>query len=303
MITVVIPTRNRSKDLRVVLRRIAEQILSVDEVIIVDSSDFFEPILVESSWPFSIQHHLTKIQSAAVQRSIGMDKVSANCEFLAFLDDDVEPAPSYTYSLLDSLQKGGGIGISGVVVNCHKGTKTREKPNGVFGKLQVFFGLDSNVDGKLLPSGVNVPVRKDQGRIQEVDWLIGCSIWRFSLIRHLRFESDFTGQSLGEDVAFSSKASKFGKLLVDPNVHLLHNESQIGRPVGREFWSMWVVNRKRIIEIATGRSEFLFHYHLANFGQFVTLMYTSLFSESSSRNSALGILDGYRKLANTKTPK
>ena len=244
MISVVIPTRNRPAELNVVLQKIAEQSLSVSEVIVVDSSDFATPISPESTGGFKLTHKYTKVKSASIQRNIGIELVSDKCDFLCLLDDDVEPERDYLSTLIANLSSLGGIGISGIALNPKMTHILRQKPKGLFGKLQKFFGLDSDQDGELLKSGVNIPVRSYSGKTQEVEWLIGCSIWKFQEISSLRFESDFMGQSLCEDVIYSLRASKLGKLLVDPSVHLKHHESDVGRPIGIEFWTMWVVNRK-----------------------------------------------------------
>lgn len=296
MITVVIPTRNRPTDLAVVLQKISEQSLPVEEVVIVDSSDVQVPIPRNPAWTFVLRHQTTKIKSAAVQRNIGIEHISEKCKYLCFLDDDVLPGPQYLNELIGVLEKAGGVGISGVAMNLSLDRKKREKPSGVFGKLQAFFRLDSDQDGVLLKSGVNIPVRSLSGEIQEVEWLIGCSVWDFKAVAGLRFESDFMGQSLCEDVIFSLRASKLGKLFVNPNVHLIHLESEIGRPVGSEFWSMWVVNRKRLVEIASNRKSFEVEYHLANFGQFLTLIYVGVFLKKTSKFAAFGIISGYIQL-------
>jgi hypothetical protein len=162
--------------------------------------------------------------------------------------------------------------------------------------LQRFFGLDSTKDGALLKSGVNIPIRTYEGDIQEVEWLIGCSVWKFNKISDLRFEPDFVGQSLGEDVIFSFRASLRGKLFVDPRVHLSHTESAIGRPIGLEFWSMWVVNRKRIVDLFGRNPLHAAKYHFANLGQFVSLFYSEVFTHRKAPLQALGIPLGYLRL-------
>jgi len=296
VISVVIPTRNRPTNLAAILQKISEQSLPIDEVVIVDSSDSVAPIQLDSTWTFVLQHQTTKIRSAAHQRNIGIELISEKCEYLCFLDDDVLPGPEYLSELIGNLRKMGGIGISGIAINPSLETKKREKPLGAFGTLQKFFKLDSDLDGVLLKSGVNIPVRSFSGDLQEVEWLIGCSVWKFQEITSLRFESDFMGQSLCEDVIYSLRASNLGKLYVDPNVHLIHLESKIGRPTGAEFWAMWVVNRKRLVEIANNGKSFEAQYHLANFGQFITLIYTSIFLKRTSIFAALGIILGYQKL-------
>ena len=300
MISVIIPTRNRHEDLHVVLSRISSQTTKVSEVIVIDSSDSFIPIEGVVNWGFNLKHHHVNIKSAAIQRNIGLDLVSPECEFLSFLDDDVEPNPEYLSQLISGLLKMGGIGISGIALNPLKKENLRIKPKGFYGAVQRMFGLDSNEDGKLLLSGVNIPIRTYTGNSQEVEWLIGCSVWKFKSVFDLRFESDFFGQSLSEDVIFSIRARERGKLFVDPSVHLDHSESEVGRSKGSDFWSMWVVNRKRVVDIASnGKSNYL-RFHFANLGQFISLIYGGLITRRTLSFDFMGIPFGYWQLITRK---
>ena len=300
MISVVIPTRNRPEDLHVVLRRISSQTTKVSEVIIIDASDTFVPIEGAVSWGFNLLHKHVNVRSAAIQRNIGLELVSPKCEFLSFLDDDVEPTSEYMSQLTSGLLKMGGIGISGIALNPSKKENLRIKPKGFYGVIQRIFGLDSKKDGMLLRSGVNIPIRTYIGDCQEVEWLIGCSVWKFKSVVDLRFESDFYGQSLSEDVIFSIRARERGKLFVDPNVHLAHSESEVGRPVGSDFWSMWVVNRRRVVNIASKGKSNYFRFHIANLGQFISLIYVGLITKRILSFDFMGIPFGYWQLITRK---
>jgi GT2 family glycosyltransferase len=270
--------------------------LKVAEVIIIDSSDLFFAIEDSPDWGFRFQHRHVSIKSAAVQRNIGMDLISRECDFLCFLDDDVRPDPDYVSTLISGLNKTGAVGVSGIALNPLKNESLRRKPRGLFGNLQRIFGLDSNLDGKLLGSGVNIPVRIYSGDIQEVEWLIGCSIWRYKKVYDLRFEADFAGQSLSEDVIFSIRANERGQLFVDPNVHLSHTESEVGRPRGADFWSMWVENRKRVVDVSSkGKSNYV-RFHFANFGQFISLIYSGILVKKTLSFDFIGIPLGYMRL-------
>jgi len=296
VITVIIPTCNRPVELETLLEKISHQTKGVTSVLIIDSSDNPFRIVSSNRWTFDLSIHHVTIKSAAVQRNIGLEMLSRDCEYLCFLDDDVEPHPDYIYRLVDGLEKTKGIGISGIALNPTKRDSLRTKPRGLYGNLQRFFGLDSVRDGALLKSGINIPIRRYDGEIQEVEWLIGCSVWKFNVISDLRFESDFMGQSLSEDVIFSHRARQRGRLFVDPTVHLNHSESEIGRPKGIEFWSMWVINRKRLVDLFDKNTLHLLSYHFANFGQFLSLIYSGVFVRGGSTPQALGIPMGYIRL-------
>jgi hypothetical protein len=225
-----------------------------------------------------------------------MGYVSEDCTYLSFLDDDVKPSADYLSNLVKGLEMSHGIGISGIARNPNKGNVHRIPPKGIFGLTQRFFWLDSLVDGKLLKSGVNIPVRHYSGSLRKVDWLIGCSVWDYKKVVDIRFESDFQGASLSEDVIFSVRASEFGDLFVDPSTHLLHTESEIGRQKGASFWKMWVVNRKRLVQVMSRNKPNYFQFHLANFGQMLSLFYSGFRNKTLSDGALFGIVQGYKQL-------
>lgn len=270
--------------------------MPINEVIVIDSSD--QKTCVESNFGADVrfEHIQVTIKSAAIQRNLGMDLVSDKCDFLCFLDDDVLPDSSYISRLVSGLIQSQGIGISGLALNPKKVNSIRREPVGFFGLVQRLFFLDSKRDGVLLKSGVNIPIRNYSGEITKVEWLIGCALWDFKKVSKIRFESDFLGQSLNEDVIFSIRAAEHGNLFVNPRIHLSHTESIIGRPINEDFWKMWVLNRRRLVRIFyQGKPNFIY-YHIANFGQFISLVYAGFRNMDFKNRAPLGILLAYKVL-------
>jgi len=141
-------------------------------------------------------------------------------------------------------------------------------------------------------AAINTPVRCTEGII-EVEWLIGCSVWRFSQVNDLRFEEDFSGQSIFEDVIFSTRAAKKGILLVNSHVkfdHLLAIES---RPNSLEHYRSWVVNRYRLKTISPESID-TWRFTLVNFLMLLSLAMRAHFL------GALGILLGSLELLRKK---
>ena len=296
----VIPTCNRPGELEILLNKLSLQTANIAEVVVVDSSDTPVCIKFSNTWKFNLKIQHVSIKSAAIQRNIGKDMISKDCDYLCYLDDDVQPDPTYISRLIAGMEEKQAVGISGIAINPSKKGALRRKPSGFFGFARRFFKLDSLREGVLLKSGINIPIRRYEGNLQQVEWLIGCAVWRFQVVSDLSFESDFIGQSLNEDVIFSFRASLRGPLFVDPTIHLNHFESEIARPKGYEFWSMWVINRKRLIEISTeGRLRFA-SFHFSNFGQFLSLVFSGARKGARSPFQAFGILLGYLRLIQRK---
>jgi glycosyltransferase involved in cell wall biosynthesis len=244
-IAVVIPTRNRSEYVKEILRDLELQSLHPEITIIVDSSDeTFEPKFAYTN----LKIIPTKIKSAAVQRNIGLDYLQNFpkwFDFVAFLDDDIRIDSDYLEKLSQLLlDRAEVIGTSGLALSTNE-AKLRKN------RLLNWIGY-SGKEGELTKAAINIPVRNQSEEV-EVEWLIGCSLWRLSKLDTIRFQSDFTGQSIFEDVIFSVEASRIGKLFVDPKVEIHHLLAQENRPRSYLHYSSWVKNRFRLIRVEPGK--------------------------------------------------
>ena len=268
---------------------ITPQLADGDELIIVDSSD---PELLSKSLTTApkVKYLTTEIRSAAVQRNIGLDHLGIS-RYTFFLDDDTIPNKNYFEKCISILDESNAIGVSGIALNPKSGV-LRSYPKGMIGAYYRFFLLDSMKDGVLLKSGVNIPVRKYLGDSYQVDWLIGCSGWLTEKIGDTRFESDFLGQSLSEDVIFSVRMRKKGLIVTDPSIILTHDESEIARPSKDEFWKMWMINRYRLIGVASFGIAGALCYWWANLGQLGILCYSKFRKQNYSSGSIKGLLTG-----------
>jgi glycosyltransferase involved in cell wall biosynthesis len=289
--SIVIPTRNREELLNKLLASIDFQDSRLVEVIVVDSSD-------KPSKPFSNQTKIkyihTAIKSAATQRNIGIDNLQEMIQNVFFVDDDVILPKNYFNQLNECLSDEETIGASGLAVN-HSENNIRGKPRGVSGLYRRIFLLDSKQDGALLSSAINVPVRskKDSlGSVVDTEWLIGCSAWKSTIFNEFRFENKFMGQSLGEDVLFSSKTKQKGKLKVNKDIIIDHLESEIERPNQENFYKMWISNRFEISK-QLHLSWFNVAFHWANFGKCIITTIRWDLDQDSKRSIIKGIILGY----------
>jgi glycosyltransferase involved in cell wall biosynthesis len=291
--SIIVPTRNRPN----LLKDLLESLNGIDndfEIIVVDSSD--TPIQDEfKPLNCSLIYIHTNIKSAAIQRNIGLDNLSPKSEFVFFLDDDVRIPTNYFEDLIQLLREFKAVGASGIAVNLNKNI-IRAKPSNLIGFLHRMFLLDSMDDGKLLKSGVNIPCRKGSVENVESEWLIACSVWKTDFIKETRFEKDFMGASLAEDVIFSVKMRKKGKLVTTTKILLNHFEDPNGRPNSREFWKMWVINRLRVIRSANFGIIGYLAYSWANLGQTLVFILGLLRRKPGSTLSLMGIIDGYKHI-------
>ena len=288
--TVVIPTRNREKLLLGLIKKLTSYETPFLQVIVIDSSDKLIEIDETVKFPFELIYRHTLICSAAYQRNLGLSLVNADTGYIAFLDDDVIPGDNYFESLIKTLETHSGIGISGIAVD-YSIPKSKGLNSQFAFKFKKKLGLTGTNQGGVLPSGVAIPVSKTSSEIVFSSWLIGCSIWKFSAMKHLRFEN-FVGQSLSEDVIFSMRANCLGQLIVDPREILEHSQEVSGRPNSFNFWRMWVTNRRKLIQLFQGSGMSYRGFYLANFGQLIIQIFKMLGGNLESGKGALGIIVG-----------
>ena len=293
--SIIVPTRNRKELLINLIKTINLEDENLTELIIVDSSDRN----IESEIAIldkKIRYLFTDIRSASIQRNLGVKHASKNSKYIFFLDDDVKPDKDYFKSLLSTIKQNSAIGASGIALGPKfYSSAKRSYFNSIFKRL---FLLDSKIGGSLLKSAVNIPIQgnlKEGVEIYDAQWLIGCSIWDIEIFTKINFPTNFFGQSLGEDVLFSSKAKEFGKLVVNSKIILQHSMSETERPNKKEHYLMWVRNRF-IISKELKLSKFNILYHWANLGMFINIFLNIPIKRSESLNSMMGIFLGYKTI-------
>jgi len=71
-------------------------------------------------------------------------------------------------------------------------------------------------------------------------------MWKTAIVAELRFNDDFVGYSMGEDVDFSLRARRRGKLIMAPAARLRHLQPAGGRPDGFRLGYFSIYNRYQI---------------------------------------------------------
>jgi GT2 family glycosyltransferase len=295
--SIIIPTRNRHE----LLQNLIQSINLLDEnlikIIIVDSSDDEnKSLFLKNS---KISYIYTNIRSASIQRNIGIKSLPLESKLTFFLDDDVKIEKNYFDELIKTLLGKNAIGVSGLAINT-KNEFTREIPHGVIGNIKKIFLLDSVHDGKLLKSAINIPCRqnsKGKTNVVEVEWLIGCALWKNEIFKYLNFENSFIGQSLGEDLLFSNLATRYGKIAVNKAIKMDHHESMIGRPDEYEFYKMWVRNRY-LISKKLKLSPLNIAFHWSNIGKILALVF---YEKNNNQKAIFGLCAGYWCILRDKT--
>jgi GT2 family glycosyltransferase len=226
---VIICTRNRPADLARLLDNLASH-SGIDQrlIMIVDASD--EKWRRENENRITGRQGLTvvylpysKEPSLARQRNFGLRSLPEHVEIVHFLDDDVILEADYLNFVAEGFSEDGVVGVGGKIV-----PREDAGQSGHFGR---FFLLESGRKGRILCSGAATPGQVGaSGSPFATEWLGGCACsFRRDLFETELFDDRLTGYSLDEDLDFSYRASRRGRLLVIPAAVVHHHESPIDR--------------------------------------------------------------------------
>jgi glycosyltransferase involved in cell wall biosynthesis len=284
---VIIPTRNRPHLLEKIVDDVFGQTEKPGVLIIVDSSDTKSHIEQRSENSIQVHHLYTNIQSAAIQRNLGLEffyEHYSHIPYVAFLDDDVRILPQYIETLTNFMGINAEyVGVSGIALGEEK-KKFRNWATDLIGL--------TGEEGEITKAAVNIPVRyKDSMKSIDVSWLMGCSIWKASTIEQTRFESEFLGASIFEDVIFSYSVMKKCKmkLAVLPSLTFEHELSPIGRPADYQYFSEWMSNR--IVFQRLFPNDFpAISFYICNFAIGLLFVLSGMVRGFSSTKSGIGII-------------
>jgi glycosyltransferase involved in cell wall biosynthesis len=220
-VSVIIPTKNRAADLEVVIEDLLQQSRLPMELIVVDQSiqrSYGKPI------PIALRYiHHPELSGAATARNAGMDV--ANGDILLFLDDDVILEKSFIEQIVAAFRP-GVTGVSGIITNYKRPALARRLWEGMFVRTpflderqQIYWKAE-----KLLDEGP-IRIRKMTGALMS---------FRAEAVRTLRFDSNLTGGSPGEDIDLCASLPEGSILVMTPRARLVHKRS----PAGREqvYW-------------------------------------------------------------------
>ncbi|MGE7612134.1 glycosyltransferase family 2 protein [Paenibacillus sp. NPDC101420] len=228
-LSIVIPTRNRIDDLTVCIESIGKQTQLEDisiELWIVDDGEIPEDRLayyreILTGLPQAKLHYHRKTKPGLwLSRYEALGLIHA--EIMLHLDDDAELDDSlYIRRLLDTYAADDSIvGVGGVAKGIHS-----SMPSRLFGMLT---GQMSGSPGRLSASmfAGSQFLWGEKEHVFETDFFHGCNMsFRRSALRDIKPYPWMTSYSIAEDIYLSHLASRYGKLVINPAMKIIHHES------------------------------------------------------------------------------
>ena len=233
--SLIIVTKDRSKDMAQCLETVAAQSQSWSQVIIVDGGvDALSQVASSIQEQLPIEYHSSE-PGITRQRNLGRSKLKPGTDIVVFIDDDVRLTETVVEQVSAFFEhQTNAIGLTGDITG---------EPH--FSVLKKMIGrLTLTVAAK--PYGYTAGLFNTISHApstQSVQWLPGAFMaYRHQATENIEFDEWFTEYGLGEDFEYSYRVSKIGKLYVDPSIVVKHDHSTVGRDWKR-FGMMRVVNR------------------------------------------------------------
>jgi len=297
-ISLIICTRNRVQDLRDCLDSLIQQTHTIDEIIIVDSSDNHLTRKLSEDYKTRTEIPLKYIHTSpglTKQRNIGISM--ANGDIVTFLDDDVILESNYFKEILDAFNSSPGIvAAGGNITNSTRLSGPKKLFHNIF-----LLGNQNVKKGYMQKSGYSNDVAFNKiAKMTETEILSGCncSFKKEILDNHL-FDEFFDEYGLSEDVEFSYRVSKGKghKMVITPFAKLIHKESPVARAGYKKLFEMRIVNRYYIFikHVKMKNSDWIYFWW-SNMGVILLAIFLSIKLRSLTPIS--GILSGHKRIIN-----
>ncbi len=247
-VSVIICTYRRARSLDRFLASLAAQDRTPDRLIIVDASpdDETERMMTgrkdlaglgRSVWYFRVGEPLRGLTR---QRNFGLRRVAT--DLAAFFDDDIVLGPG-CLSVMENVHRSREGELAGVAGFLDGGGTSPDVLWRVRRALRMVADLRP---GSYQRSGMSVPwaFQPRTDAVVEGDYLPGgATMWRTSVLLDLGFNESFAGYGQGEDLEFSLRARRKGKLAIAGEAKLQHLHEASGRPDHFKIGYMAIHNR------------------------------------------------------------
>jgi GT2 family glycosyltransferase len=249
-VTVVICTHQRPESTARVLSSVFAQEQLPDAVMVVDASTDERTAQAISHFqsPLTGDRPLRYWQVAEGQRGLtrqrnfALDRVET--DLVAFFDDDVVLGPN----CLREMERVHRSDATVVGVGCFAGPEVTA-PRALWRLRRRLNIVPSLKAGTYHRTGMSVPWEFDRrtSAVVEGDWLPGWGMmWKTDAARAARFHDGFAGYAQGEDLDFSLRLRKQGRLLMACAADLRHLPDPAGRPDPARQGYMEIYNRYHI---------------------------------------------------------
>lgn len=254
---VVVCTRNRPDLLAGFLNSLAVQQPRPRQLVIVDSSDDERSGLLLENHPardrlaHCVRYCRVDQSRAGLTRQRTFALTMVATDLFASFDDDIVLRPGCLAAMEQALRVDPGlVGVGACIDNSSSLVSLRWR------LLRFLFVVPSLQPGRYFASGVSTlwPYMAPADELVEGDWLPGGAVmWRAGPARAIGYAEWLDGYGSGEDLEFSLRMARFGRLAVSRQARLLHLQDGSGRPDPRRMGFELLRNRIYIRRVAVSQ--------------------------------------------------
>ncbi len=220
--TLIVPTKDRSHKIDILLKTLDKKIIFFNEILIVDSSsENIHKKIINKTKTYNNIRVIKSNPSTSIQRNIGIKEYNKKNKFIMFCDDDIIFGEN-SINLMDQYIKNFpdyiGYGFNLIEKN-HSGFLDTLKKNKIFTQN----GIYDSQPGKVAQSGWHTKISNINKNI-ETTWLsTQACVYRSNFINEkIYFDTSLGIYSYLEDLFFSFELSKQGKLTVCADATYTH---------------------------------------------------------------------------------
>jgi glycosyltransferase involved in cell wall biosynthesis len=223
LLAFVIPTKNRSKELRQCLKQIAKQGVGPLRVIVVASGDRVDSITDQFSSALNIEYIHSNEHGQILQRNIGIGKLlQEGYEYIGFLDDDGWLCENSVVNVLEFIKdrKHKGESVIGVGLNIVNGSEPYYGRR--YSWIKKMLLQIGDAPGVVTRAGNNTSIENVRENIS-TEWLGGgYTIWSGKILKEYPQTPVPTRFAVAEDLRYSYPIGRLYGLYVCAAAKVVH---------------------------------------------------------------------------------
>jgi glycosyltransferase involved in cell wall biosynthesis len=218
---ILIPTRNRPREVEKLLTSIQASTIKPFQVIVVSSGEDIFDVVEQFASVLEITYIHSEIPGQINQKKLGISAINPRAKWVVFLDDDLLVFPDTFEQAFRSICRYNGDATR-ELVGVGFGLPVTSRFNNV-GKITQWvarlFGIENQTAGQVLKSG-HATSYLEQQSITNTSWLNGASMWRVEETSTYGSHGISSSYAACEDLIFSYPLGKGNSLIYCPNARL-----------------------------------------------------------------------------------
>ncbi len=215
---ILIPTRNRPREVKKLLTSIRASTIKPVQVIVVSSGEVIFDVVEKFALDLEITYIHSERSGQINQKKLGLLSINPRAKWVVFMDDDLLVFPDTferAFGCIDSFNRDATRDLAGIGFGLP--VTSRFNNGGKFSRrVARLFGIDNKPAGYVLSNGHATSYLEQQSAF-ETTWLNGASMWRVEETSSYGSHGISSSYAACEDLIFSYPIGKRKSLIYCPN--------------------------------------------------------------------------------------